>query len=253
MKSNIYIPRKIDFIGIGTVKAGTSALYNYLQQHPDLSMASRKEIHFFDNEDIFSNPFTYQGFESFFDFNSGKKMYGEITPAYILHKPAMKRIWEYNPKIKLIAILRDPAHMVFSNWNMAARRNFEKEDFSIAIKRTTPPAIKKTTPPRLYMDYVEYGFYSQQLNRIFKYFPKEQVLFIKYEHYKDNQEKTLNQIFEFLNVSKENYQFKPKKVFTLPYSTKISKSDREFLVNLYIEDIKRVESMLGWNCNDWKI
>jgi hypothetical protein len=37
-----------DFIIIGGKKCGTSSLYNYLVEHPEISPSFRKEVHFFD-------------------------------------------------------------------------------------------------------------------------------------------------------------------------------------------------------------
>ena len=101
--------KKIDFIIIGTQKGGTSALDHYLRQHPEIGMGKKKEIHFFDDEKIFSKTdINYNKYHDYFDFSIEKKVYGEATPIYIYWDQSCKRIWKYNKDIKLIAILRNP-------------------------------------------------------------------------------------------------------------------------------------------------
>ena len=101
--------KRLDFLGIGVAKAGTSALHDYLIQHPQIGMGDTKEIHFFNRSQHYLLPnWFYFRYHRHFNFKSGKKVYGEITPIYLYWRSAAARIWEYNPEIKLIAILRNP-------------------------------------------------------------------------------------------------------------------------------------------------
>jgi len=70
-----------DFLIIGVQKGGTSSIFYYLDQHPDIEMAQTKELHFF-------NLFYDRGmrwYRSFFPLKSKNKLTGEATPAYIFH------------------------------------------------------------------------------------------------------------------------------------------------------------------------
>ncbi len=61
--------RKIDFVIGGCQKGGTSALDYYLRQHPEIGMAKGKELHFFDNENIFQKSnVKYFQYEKQFNF-----------------------------------------------------------------------------------------------------------------------------------------------------------------------------------------
>jgi hypothetical protein len=71
--------RKIDFIIGGSQKSGTTALDFYLRQHPEIGMASRKELHFFDNEKVFSNiRIKFSKYEEKFDLKLNKKVVKEF-------------------------------------------------------------------------------------------------------------------------------------------------------------------------------
>ncbi len=124
---------KIDFLVAGVQKSGTSALDKYLRLHHQIEMAKEKETHFFDNEDNFANPVDYSQYHIFFDTN-GKKKRGEATPIYTYWYSAPQRIWQYNPAMKWIIILRNPIDRAYSHWNMERNRNADSIAFSEAIR-----------------------------------------------------------------------------------------------------------------------
>lgn len=243
---------KIDFLIIGTQKGGTSALDEYLRQHPEIGMAKRKELHYFDNEIIFSNKeVDYSIYEKEFDISQNFKVYGESTPIYLYWEPCCKRIWEYNNDIKLIVLLRNPIDRAFSHWNMEYERNAEKEPFMYCIKNENM-RIKEALPAqhRVY-SYTDRGFYSEQIRRYKRYFNDEQILFIKYEEFKKNQEFELDKVFEFLKVNPGNFKFKPKIINKINYQNELNADERNFLKTVFQNDIHEVERLLNWNCQDW--
>ena len=70
---------RVDFIICGVQKGGTTALDVYLREHPDICMADTKEVHFFDNDKVFSDGLTdYDLYHSYFYKCSGEKLLGEI-------------------------------------------------------------------------------------------------------------------------------------------------------------------------------
>lgn len=244
--------RKIDFIVGGTQKGGTTALDYYLRRHPQIGMADRKELHFFDNERIFSkSKVRYSEYEKKFNFKSQKKIYGEATPIYFYWEPCCKRIWEYNPEIKLIFILRNPISRAFSHWNMEFDRNYDSETFSNAIVNESE-RVKESLPlqHRVY-SYIDRGLYFEQIKRYKSYFPDKQLLFIKYEEFKTEQEKTLFDIFKFLGVNPDEFTFEHKTIHEREKHSNISNEDKKFLISRFKNDIKKVEEILGWDCSDW--
>ncbi|MDD3877601.1 MAG: sulfotransferase domain-containing protein [Bacteroidales bacterium] len=244
--------KKIDFLIIGTQKGGTSALDNYLRQHPEIGMAKKKELHFFDNESIFSKKdVDYSIYENEFDFSQDFKVYGESTPIYLYWEPCCKRIWEYNKDIKLIVILRNPIERAFSHWNMEYDRNAESEPFLYCIKNESK-RIREALPNqhRVY-SYTDRGFYADQIRRYKKYFSDEQMLFIKYEEFKRKQEAELRRVFQFLNVNPDNYNFSPITVHKINYHSQLNAEEKDYLKTVFQNDIHEVEKLLDWNCQDW--
>src|SRR5262245_65414495 len=97
---------KIDFVSCGTQKGGTSVLDVYLRGHPRICMAEKKEVHFFDNEDAFSNGTPdYSQYHSVFKPTAPCQIFGEATPIYMYWRDAPRRMWQYNASLKLIEIV----------------------------------------------------------------------------------------------------------------------------------------------------
>lgn len=244
--------KKIDFIIGGTQKGGTTALDYYLRKHKQIGMAKKKELHFFDNDTLFSNSnIDYSIYEKNFNFFLNKKVYGETTPIYMYWEPSCKRIYDYNPDIKLIFILRNPISRAFSHWNMEFdRRKSYNESFSFAIRNECENnLIENHIQNRMY-SYVDRGFYFRQIKRIKNYFDERQILFIKYEDFKKNQRKTLFEIFTFLGVDSA-YNFKEKQIHTRKKHSEISIDDKKYLIKQFKFDIYNVEKELNWDCSDW--
>src|SRR5438105_9560414 len=112
----------------------------------------------------------------------------------------MERIWNYNRQIKLIILLRNPVDRAFAHWNMQRFKNREPLDFLDALKEEPRRIAQPLTIESRRFAYVDRGFYSGQLERVFKFFPREQVHFVKFEDFRDRKQETLDRIFEFLGV-----------------------------------------------------
>jgi hypothetical protein len=116
----------IDFIGIGAAKCGTTWLAKCLEEHPDILMSSgksKKELLFFNNSEsvdkfrdekvsYFDKGYSWY-LKQFPDPEIGK-IRGEFTTLYLTDTDAAKRIKEFNPNVKIIAILRNPINMINS-------------------------------------------------------------------------------------------------------------------------------------------
>src|SRR5437867_12708905 len=244
--------KRLDFILAGAQKSGTTALSYFLSRHPNITMGDQQEMHFFDNEEIFSGPVDYKLLHKHFPPVSPSVIVGECTPIYIYWKPAMERIWTYNPKIKLLIILRDPVDRAFAHWNMQRFRGREPLDFFDAVREEqTRIAGAPPTEARRFA-YVDRGFYSRQLARFVKFFPREQLNVVKFEHFTGKQLETLSSIFSFLD-RKPPRSMRSKDRNIVPYERAMNWEERIFLYNLFAEDIAKIEQMLGWDCTDWKL
>jgi sulfotransferase family protein len=242
---------RLDFIVAGAQKSGTTALHYFLSKHPKIAMGDRQEMHFFDNEEIFLRPVDYESLHQHFPQVPASTRAGESTPIYIYWKPAMERIWKYNSKIKLLIILRNPVDRAFAHWNMQRFKGREPLDFLDAIREEKNRANEAAPLQSRRYSYLDRGFYAQQLERVFKFFPREQVKIIKFEEFRDKKQETLDAIFRFLGVEPV-VSSRDKDRNIVPYEREMTGEERRHLYAIFAKDIARLEQMVGWDCADWK-
>lgn len=222
--------QKVNLFIIGAAKSGTTALYHYLNQHPDIYMCPVKEPHFFaDVESSLKNKHEKpipgklyhtkvirdeNTYHSLFNQAEHHKYLGEASPSYLWDKNSAKRIYQYNPEAKIIAILRDPVERAYSHYRMAYELGLEDEkDFYTALKREHSKK-KKCVWGKDHL-YIELGFYFKQLLRYSSIFPKKQIKIINSEFLKTDTFECYNDILVFLNlnnIKRENIIFKEKNI-----------------------------------------
>ena len=108
-----------NFLVIGAAKAGTTTVYQYLKQHPQVYMSPRKEPHFFSKNGTKDYPIpTLEDYQALFQEASDEIAIGEASTSYLTHPQTAERIQYHIPHAKLIAILRDPANRTYSLYIM---------------------------------------------------------------------------------------------------------------------------------------
>lgn len=199
-----------NFLVIGAAKSGTTSLYSYLNQHPQIYMSPVKEPRFFALE---GKEINYQGpakvinrktinsieeYENLFDNVQDETAIGEASTLYLYHPQAAAKIKQYIPQAKLIAILRNPVERAFSSYQHLVRDGYETLSFEEALN-AEKKRIADDYPPLWH--YQQRGFYYQQLAQYFTTFPVEQIKVYLYEDLINNSNSMLEDIFNFLEVT----------------------------------------------------
>jgi hypothetical protein len=242
---------KIGFLIAGAQRGGTGSLHRYLRQHPQIGMANTKEVHFFDSENQFAKHVPdYEAYHRHFSIKPSALIYGEATPIYLYWSDSIRRIWDYNPDMKIIALLRSPVQRAWSQWRMETARKAENVPFSIAIRKESE-RIREALPlqHRVY-SYLDRGFYSEQIRRARRFFDARRLMFIKSEEFFAAPAKTVEAVLTFIGVQ-------PATIDTSGIRNQssgdvsLANEDRKFLVEAFRKDVEQVESLLGWDCRDW--
>ena len=251
--SDIFRRRKVervDFIVGGVQKAGTTALHDFLAQHPQVALLRDQALHFFDKEEHFatSSP-NYEVLHGNFKAPWRWRVAGEVTADYLYYPRALNRIAQYNPKMKLIISLRNPIERAFSQWNMRREKGQEPLTFVDALKRDQEIGIWQRPRGNAY---IARSLYSPQLETVFDLFPREQLLVLKYEELRHDPTPLVNRLFDFIGV-KQLSHFKNEKRNVGSYSRKLTAEEREYAAAIFEDDITLTEELLGWDCSDWRL
>jgi len=197
------------FFIIGAAKSGTSSLYNYLKQHPEIFMSPIKEPHFFSfnssskmtrgpGDPIFKAITDLHNYKHLFDGVKDEKAIGEASTSYLYRPEAPTRIKNMLPKSKFIAILRNPVDRAFSAYMHVVRDNRETaKNFSEALLLENSRINAGWEP---IWHFTNVGRYYNQLSRYYNLFDHDQIRVFLYEDLLEDQMKLLYDIFEFLEV-----------------------------------------------------
>ncbi|OHB36536.1 MAG: sulfotransferase [Phenylobacterium sp. RIFCSPHIGHO2_01_FULL_70_10] len=239
---------KVDFIIAGAQKAGTTALFDYLGDHPQIGLSDVKEVHFFDDEARDWATPNYLDYHARFDLSDRTKVWGEATPIYLYWKDSLERICTYRPDIKLIVLLRDPVARAFSHWKMEYARGVETAPFDWCVRRGRT-RLFDSAPWGWHREfsYVERGFYGEQVERLFGLFPREQVLILQAEALDAEPSATLSKVCDFLGVAPFP-QIRPRRVHEardLPYPSRLTPEDAAHLRAIYARDSARLHALTG--------
>lgn len=243
----------VDFFIAGVQKGGTTALDTMLRRQPAIQMASRKEPHFFDNEAMNWQSPDYGLLRQFFDWSATDVVRGEATPIYSYWPNAIERLHAYNPGTKLIVGLRHPAYRAFSHWRMETTRNDESLSFSQAIREGRERVRGADGGVHRVYSYVERGFYSAQVSRLLRWFPRSQVMFFRTDHLWQQPEATLTQICAFLGV-KHEVSTQPSEYIVPLQSADVGGMDlvdRDRLLKVFAADIEETSVLTGVALDDW--
>jgi hypothetical protein len=252
---------------IGVQKGGTTSLAKYLEHHPQIIKAQRKDIFYFNNATNYSKGLSW--YKAHFTLQINKWVYDRLnntnvitfdaTPNYFDEPTAPERLHNFNPQSKLIIMLRNPIDRAWSNYQMAKRFGFESLNFEGALEKEEERiqeaekiSKKNNTHNYVYqrLTYKKRGIYISYLKKWFELFPKENILVIKSEDFFSNPNNTYQLVLDFLNLPQySNINFE---VYNDgKYNEKMNPETRKKLANFYEPYNQQLYQFLnvnyGWN------
>lgn len=195
-----------NFIVIGAAKAGTTALYWYLAEHPEVFMSPVKETNYFaygldqsgrllyGDPDVHHFPVkSLSEYEQLFAEAGGVVAVGEASPIYLECPQAAGRIRELLPNVRLICGLRQPIDRAYSDYQMYLRRRGRRLDPARDLAATSVWARPDSR-------WLHVGRYYEQLKRYFDAFPREQIHVFLFDDLKRGALETVQNIYRFVGV-----------------------------------------------------
>ncbi|NJK60406.1 MAG: sulfotransferase domain-containing protein [Oscillatoriales cyanobacterium SM2_1_8] len=250
-----------DFWIVGTQKGGTTALAAFLAAHPQIGMAPRKEVHFFDYDRAYWAPQgapNYPAYGEAFPLRPPGGLLGEATPIYMYFPWIAPRLRACNPAAKLIAILRQPGDRAYSQYQMERQRGWETWPFGWAIRLESlrlgltidRRAQSERSPLRVH-SYVERGFYHRQLVNLLRHFPAAQLLVLRNEELQNDHAGTLRRVAEFLEICPDVDWPAPRPILKGEYEP-MDPGDRRYLQRIFAPEIDRLATLLNQDLSPWR-
>ncbi len=242
--------KKPNFFIVGAPKCGTTALSEYLKEHPNVFMSTPKEPHYFASDMVYHREIENgDDYLALFDeAREEQTAIGEASVWYLYSKKAIQNIYTFNKNAKIVVMLRKPVEMVYSMHSQHLYSvgddisDFEKA-WDLEEERKQGRSIPKYILHRPNLYYSEIANYYTQLQNLYKYFPKEQVKVIIFDDFVKDTKTIFSDVITFLELpvyEKSSFQrVNENAVIRFPLIKKILKRESKFSKKLR-ETIKEV-------------
>jgi hypothetical protein len=232
----------LDFLGIGAQKAGTTWLYTHLSQHEKIMFPAGKEVHFWD----LHYDRGVEWYSSLFVENGDKKN-GEITPAYgHIAVERIREIYNLNPSLRIIYIVRNPMERAWSSALMALERS---------------EMVCEEASDQWFIDHfrsvgsLARGDYESCIKRWCSVFDRRQVLIERYESICESSREVLKRCCEHIGVEGQMLDHLTDDVLSARVFQgtrhKIRPSLRPILAELYLPKIASLQEYLREDFSFW--
>ena len=196
-----------NFFIVGMPRSGTTSLYTYLKQHPQIFLSLYKEPLFF-CKDLDHRPYSVTSEEVYYSLFEGAEDYpvkGEGSVWYLTSEVAARAIHKVSPQARIVVMLRDPLQMIQSLHSLYLRTgNEDIQDFASALAAQEERGAGQRLPDRCYFTngllYMEVARYYFKLKRFYDVFDAERIHVITFEHFAADPLAECREVFRFLEI-----------------------------------------------------
>lgn len=191
-----------NFFVVGAPKAGTSALYEYLSQHPDIYVPARKELHFFSREHAAASYYRphlirdESRYLAHFDDADAETAVGDFSPSYLYFDNALARIKKFSSEAKIIILLRDPTERTISHYLMDVAKGYQQRPLLDFVTRDAANEA-------FHFEYITTSLYSERLKHVGERFDRDHVLVLLAEELRTDPDTVCKRVFQFLGVDED--------------------------------------------------
>ncbi|MCX7553237.1 sulfotransferase [Marinicella sp. S1101] len=239
------------FVG-GAQKSGTRSVTEMFRKLPQIAVQQSKEGHFFDRDEWFDelrpNAVALQTYHDDFKVTAQTHFLCDVSPDYIFRNQAVARIHCYNPQAKWILLLRNPIDRAFSAWNMEVNRKTENLSFEAALEMELSGQSDSRSHDRF--AYIGRSRYHQQLEHLWRFFPKSQCHIWPAEWVWENPTQSIYQSLSALGISGlQTTQM--KHVHKGKYRNQATAVANDILQQELAFEMNHLHQLLGWHQNPW--
>ncbi|WP_026102296.1 sulfotransferase domain-containing protein [Pleurocapsa sp. PCC 7319] len=202
---------KPNFFIVGAPKCGTTALSEYLREHPNIYMCDPKEPHFFNYDfEQYRVVKTLEEYLSLFEASTSEHFaIGEASALYLYSSVALEKIQQFDPQAKIIVMLRNPVDLAYSYHSQLLYASDENEqDFEQAWRlqsiRRKGKKIPKHCRNSAILQYAAVARLGEQIERLLGIFPRKQVEIIFFDDFTNSTKQVYEKVLKFLEVPGDN-------------------------------------------------
>lgn len=248
------------FVIIGGQRCGTTSLYRYLAQHPQVApVILDKGAHYFSTHHDrglawYRGHFVTDAYRRYLERRLDRPVItGEASPYYLYHPLAPGRMHELLPDVKLIVMLRDPVKRAFSSHRHMIERGLDTLSFEEAIE--AEPARLAGERERLMSDpsyysfdhqhhaYLTRGLYADHLAVWRALYDPERMLVVQSEAFFRSTDEEYRRVTRFLGL--DDHSLSRYEAHNPTQKTRLQPETRERLVEYFREPNERLYEMLG--------
>lgn len=188
-----------DFLIIGAAKSGTTTLYKYLLEHPQVYMSTPKEPDFFSVDRNYSKGMAW--YSSLFEAAQPGQICGEASTTYSRlqqYPHTVERMHQALPQVKLIYIMRHPVERAYSFYVHRYKGWRYNPELAASRGELVEDTFEKTIAQQ--PEFIDSGYYLYQIEQYLKCYPRESFLFFLMEDLIQNPFETTQKIFDFIGV-----------------------------------------------------
>jgi len=194
-----------NFIIVGANKSGTTSLYHYLSQHPDIFMSADKEPHYFAPAKWCGHPpMGLVDYQNLFIDSEHHSAIGEASTGYLYYPESAALIHQKIPDCRIIIMLRNPVERAFSGYSHERREGMETVSFEQALVEEKH-SLRQVNGDDYSFNYVKQCIVSPLIKQYLKLFTKDQVLICLYDDLVSEPNTLMRSVFNFLKVN-ENFK-----------------------------------------------
>ncbi len=266
---------------MGAPKAGTTSLYHYLDQHPEIYMSPIKEANHFASEvrlenfaegyqdrvrrdmravqEYLAGPMSEKQYGAvglewgdylkLFRNANGQQAIGEASVCYLWSQSAARNIAARIPEARIVMILRHPAERAFSQYMQWAGRGKTNDTFLEACKKSIACAGGKF---QAMSPFLEMGLYADQVKRYLDLFPRGSIHIVFYEDYQRDARAMFADTLRFLGVDDGFQPDMSQKYLTGGVRRAMDDRDRSYLASFYGDDVRKLSQLLNRDLSHWE-
>ena len=192
-----------NWLHIGAAKCASSWLWRVCIEHPQIYVPTTPCPSKPDNVNFFTNGY-HRGMDwyerTFFSEYAGEPVAGEFSNSYYLYPPALDRIQQHLPDVKMTLTLRPPIERAYLQW---AHIHLKKKPSGLNMREGIGIPLEKALSVHghsWFIHWIAPGFYARHIEEIWKRFSREQVFVMIYDDLRASEADFLKRFYAFLGV-----------------------------------------------------